>query len=159
MCMLLLSHHCLACLCNSYSPCCRSQLVQAKEESVEMGGYFICNGIERIIRMLIQQRRHYIMALRRGAYHKRGKDYTDCATLIRSAPCILHHTALLLQPSVPPIMLLLLHAIDVDSAASASCNFSLCKVYIHIALSCLSPEQPLAHWFLWSYWRSCLAAW
>ena len=48
-----------------------------------MGGYFICNGIERIIRMLIQQRRHYIMALRRGAYHKRGKDYTDCATLIR----------------------------------------------------------------------------
>ena len=58
--------------------------MQAKEESVEMGGYFICNGIERIIRMLIQQRRHYIMALRRGAYHKRGKDYTDCATLIRS---------------------------------------------------------------------------
>ena len=72
-------------------PCCRSQLVQAKEESVEMGGYFICNGIERIIRMLIQQRRHYIMALRRGAYHKRGKDYTDCATLIRSgssAACV-----------------------------------------------------------------------
>ena len=60
--------------------------MQAKEESVEMGGYFICNGIERIIRMLIQQRRHYIMALRRGAYHKRGKDYTDCATLIRSGP-------------------------------------------------------------------------
>ena len=58
-----------------------------------MGGYFICNGIERIIRMLIQQRRHYIMALRRGAYHKRGRDYTDCATLIRSGPvagCV-HH--------------------------------------------------------------------
>ena len=48
-----------------------------------MGGYFICNGIERIIRMLIQQRRHYIMGLRRSAYHKRGKDYTDAATLIR----------------------------------------------------------------------------
>ncbi|KAL0055264.1 hypothetical protein WJX82_009622 [Trebouxia sp. C0006] len=61
----------------------RSQLVQAKEESVEMGGYFICNGIERIIRMLIQQRRHYIMALRRSAYHKRGNNYTDAATLIR----------------------------------------------------------------------------
>ena len=61
----------------------RAQLVQAKEESVEMGGYFICNGIERIIRMLIQQRRHYIMALRRGAYHKRGPNYTDAATLLR----------------------------------------------------------------------------
>jgi len=31
-----------------------------------MGGYFICNGLERIIRCLIAQRRHYIMALRRG---------------------------------------------------------------------------------------------
>lgn len=61
-----------------------------------MGGYFICNGIERIIRMLIQQRRHYIMALRRGAYHKRGKDYTDCATLIRSgslAACVYLHAS------------------------------------------------------------------
>ena len=48
-----------------------------------MGGYFICNGIERIIRLLILQRRHYIMALRRSAYQKRGSNYTDSATLIR----------------------------------------------------------------------------
>jgi DNA-directed RNA polymerase beta subunit len=33
----------------------RAQLVAAKEESTEFGGYFICNGIERIIRMLIMQ--------------------------------------------------------------------------------------------------------
>lgn len=33
----------------------RDQLVLAKEESTEFGGYFICNGIERIIRMLILQ--------------------------------------------------------------------------------------------------------
>lgn len=33
----------------------RQQLVAAKEESTEFGGYFICNGIERIIRMLILQ--------------------------------------------------------------------------------------------------------
>lgn len=61
----------------------RPQLVAAKEESTEMGGYFICNGIERIIRMLIQQRRHYIMALKRGAYKKRGSNYTEAATLLR----------------------------------------------------------------------------
>ncbi len=61
----------------------RSQLVAAKEESTEMGGYFICNGIERLIRLLVQTRRHYVMALRRGAYHKRGANYTDAATLIR----------------------------------------------------------------------------
>lgn len=33
----------------------RAQLVAAKEESTEFGGYFICNGIERIIRVLILQ--------------------------------------------------------------------------------------------------------
>jgi hypothetical protein len=61
----------------------RKQLVAAKEESTEMGGYFVCNGIERLIRLLVQTRRHYVMALRRGAYHKRGPNYTDVATLIR----------------------------------------------------------------------------
>ena len=53
---------------------------------MEVGGYFICNGLERIIRMLIQQRRHYVMALRRSAYHKRGSDFTDAATLFRWGP-------------------------------------------------------------------------
>ena len=62
---------------------CRRQLVAHKEESTEMGGYFICNGIERIIRMLIVQRRHYIMALKRSAYRKRGNNYTDMAVLMR----------------------------------------------------------------------------
>jgi DNA-directed RNA polymerase I subunit RPA2 len=55
----------------------------AQEEGTEFGGYFICNGIERIIRMLIQNRRHYIMALRRGAYQKRGPSFTEMATLMR----------------------------------------------------------------------------
>ena len=45
----------------------RAQLVEAKEEANEFGGVFICNGLERMIRMLIQQRRHFVMALRRGA--------------------------------------------------------------------------------------------
>jgi DNA-directed RNA polymerase I subunit RPA2 len=57
--------------------------VSLKEEANEMGGYFICNGIERIIRCLIAQRRHYVMGLRRGAYQKRGANYTDTATAIR----------------------------------------------------------------------------
>lgn len=61
----------------------RTGLVALKEEANEMGGYFICNGLERIIRCIIAQRRHYIMGLRRGAYQKRGANYTDCATLIR----------------------------------------------------------------------------
>lgn len=63
--------------------CDRNELIQYKEEPDEFGGTFICNGIERIIRLLIQQRRHYILALRRSAYKKRGANYTENATLIR----------------------------------------------------------------------------
>ncbi|GLI65505.1 hypothetical protein VaNZ11_009054, partial [Volvox africanus] len=61
----------------------RGELVEMREEANEMGGYFVCNGIERIIRCLVLQRRHYIMAMRRGAYHKRGPKYTELATLMR----------------------------------------------------------------------------
>lgn len=61
----------------------RLELVRRKEESNEFGGTFICNGIERIIRMLVLTRRHYIMALKRSAYHKRGPSFTDMATMIR----------------------------------------------------------------------------
>jgi DNA-directed RNA polymerase I subunit RPA2 len=67
----------------------RSQLIRLKEEPDEFGGTFICNGIERIIRMLIQQRRHYIMAIDRAAYRKRGANYTPFATLIRCCVVLL----------------------------------------------------------------------
>jgi len=40
----------------------QKQLVGKGEERKEMGGYFVCNGNERIVRLLIQQRRHYVMA-------------------------------------------------------------------------------------------------
>ena len=63
----------------------RSELIACREEPDEFGGVFICNGIERIIRMLVQQRRHFIMAMNRGAYRKRGANYTPYATLIRCA--------------------------------------------------------------------------
>eukprot|EP00898_Chlorokybus_atmophyticus_P006745 jgi/Chlat1/7071/Chrsp57S09118 len=61
----------------------QQQLVKAKEEPLEFGGYFIVNGIERIIRMLIQPRRHHVFALRRSAFLKRGPQYTDYGTTIR----------------------------------------------------------------------------
>lgn len=86
-------------MCNSAGMTSK-QLVAAKEESTEFGGYFVCNGIERIIRMLILQRRHYIMGLKRGAYLKRGANYTPWATMIRcvrpdqsSATVRLHYLA------------------------------------------------------------------
>lgn len=59
-------------------------LVKAKEESEELGGYFIVNGIEKIIRMLQVNRRNYPMAIKRGAFTNRGAGYTPYGILIRS---------------------------------------------------------------------------
>ena len=60
-----------------------SELVEAHEEVQEMGGYFICNGNERLIRMLIAQRRNYPLAVKRNAFMKRGPTYTPFGTSIR----------------------------------------------------------------------------
>ena len=59
------------------------QLVKAKEETEELGGYFIVNGVEKIIRMLLVQRRNYPMAISRGAYTNRGPGYTKYGIAIR----------------------------------------------------------------------------
>lgn len=82
----------------------RDQLVNAKEDSNEFGGVFICNGIERIIRMLIQPRRHFIMAMNRGAFRKRGPKYTEFATVLRypTGTPIDHACHRALSQPVPP---------------------------------------------------------
>ena len=61
-----------------------AQLVQHKEESEELGGYFIVNGIEKLIRMLIVSRRNYPMAIIRGSFVNRGSTYTKYGMQIRS---------------------------------------------------------------------------
>ena len=59
------------------------ELVKSKEESEELGGYFIVNGIEKIIRMLQMNRRNYPMAIERGAFTNRGAGYTPYGITIR----------------------------------------------------------------------------
>nr|TKV93120.1 hypothetical protein SEVIR_9G205100v2 [Setaria viridis] len=59
------------------------KLVFHGEEATEMGGYFICGGMERLIRILILQKRNYPMGLVRGSFVKRGAGYTDKAVVIR----------------------------------------------------------------------------
>ena len=61
-----------------------AQLVQHKEESEELGGYFIVNGIEKLIRMLIVNRRNYPMAIIRPSFANRGTTYTKFGIQIRS---------------------------------------------------------------------------
>ncbi|ODV86200.1 hypothetical protein CANARDRAFT_196656 [[Candida] arabinofermentans NRRL YB-2248] len=60
------------------------QLVKYKEESDELGGYFIVNGIEKLIRMLIVQRRNHPMAIIRPSFANRGASYSSFGIQIRS---------------------------------------------------------------------------
>jgi DNA-directed RNA polymerase beta subunit len=59
-------------------------LVRAGEEATEFGGYFICNGIERIFRMLQIPKRNYPVAITRSAYTNRGPLYSNKGVVIRS---------------------------------------------------------------------------
>ena len=60
-----------------------SHLVLAKEESGELGGYFIVNGVEKLIRMLLLPRRNYPVAIIRSSFIKRGPAYTKFGIQIR----------------------------------------------------------------------------
>ena len=55
-----------------------------KEEAEEFGGYFIVNGIERLIRMLILPKRNYPTAIVRNAFKDRGPTYTEFGVSVRS---------------------------------------------------------------------------
>lgn len=59
------------------------KLVSCKEESSEMGGYFILNGLERVVRLLILPKRNYPMSMVRNSFRDRREGYTDKAVVIR----------------------------------------------------------------------------
>ncbi|KAL6486965.1 hypothetical protein MHYP_G00035910 [Metynnis hypsauchen] len=69
-------------LCNLYS-LSPKELVEHHEEAEEMGGYFIVNGIEKVIRMLIMPRRNFPIALTRSKFKSRGQGYTEYAISMR----------------------------------------------------------------------------
>ena len=49
----------------------------------EFGGYFIINGNERIVRMLIMTKRNYPVAFSRPTFINRGKLFTPWAVQMR----------------------------------------------------------------------------
>jgi DNA-directed RNA polymerase I subunit RPA2 len=61
-----------------------AQLVASGEESEELGGYFVVNGNEKLIRMLIVGRRNFPMAIERPSMQNRGKSYSKYGIQIRS---------------------------------------------------------------------------
>ena len=60
------------------------ELVNRREESEELGGYFIVNGIEKLVRMLIVNRRNFPAAIIRTSFVDRGPAYTKYGIQIRS---------------------------------------------------------------------------
>ncbi|XP_020522077.1 DNA-directed RNA polymerase I subunit 2 isoform X2 [Amborella trichopoda] len=54
-----------------------------REEATEMGGYFICNGLERVVRILNVTKRNYPMCLERSFFRNQGLGYTDKAIVMR----------------------------------------------------------------------------
>lgn len=61
----------------------QKQLIAEGEENNEFGGYFICRGVERLIRILISPRRNYITAMKKEIYLKKCIGYTDAVCTFR----------------------------------------------------------------------------
>ena len=59
-------------------------LVQRKEEAEELGGFFVVNGIEKIIRLLVVNRRNFPMGILRPSFKGRGPAFTQYGMLVRS---------------------------------------------------------------------------
>ncbi|KAG6034326.1 DNA-directed RNA polymerase I subunit RPA2 [Claviceps sp. LM458 group G5] len=59
-------------------------LVERKEESEELGGYFVVNGNEKIIRLLQVNKRNFPMAINRPSFQNRGVNYTPYGIIVRS---------------------------------------------------------------------------
>ncbi|CAH3126705.1 unnamed protein product [Pocillopora meandrina] len=76
--MMVKSNHC------SLAKLSPQELVQKHEEAEEAGGYFIVNGIEKIIRMLILPRRNFPVAVQRPSWKTRGTMYTEYGIQMRS---------------------------------------------------------------------------
>lgn len=61
----------------------QKQLIEKKEEQTEAGGYFLLNGIERVIRLLQVPRRNFAAAIERSSYKNRGPSYSDKGVAMR----------------------------------------------------------------------------
>ncbi|KAK0529859.1 hypothetical protein OC842_004106 [Tilletia horrida] len=59
------------------------QLADRMEETTEMGGYFIINGNERLIRFLIVNRANHVIAIDRPSFQNRGPSYSTKGCMIR----------------------------------------------------------------------------
>uniref|UniRef100_A0A8R1DTA8 DNA-directed RNA polymerase subunit beta n=1 Tax=Caenorhabditis japonica TaxID=281687 RepID=A0A8R1DTA8_CAEJA len=72
----------------------RKELVAAGEEPIEKGGYFIVNGSEKVIRLLIANRRNFPIAIIRKTFKEKGKLFSEFGVMMRSVKE--NHTAVMM---------------------------------------------------------------
>lgn len=72
----------------------RKELVAAGEEPIEKGGYFIVNGSEKVIRLLIANRRNFPIAIVRRTFKEKGKLFSEFGVMMRSVKE--NHTAVMM---------------------------------------------------------------
>lgn len=60
-----------------------SQMVKYREDELELGGSFILNGLEKVVRLIINPRANFPMAIKRPTYAKRGPMYSDLGVYLR----------------------------------------------------------------------------
>ncbi|VDK87186.1 unnamed protein product [Onchocerca ochengi] len=61
----------------------REQLVAHGEEGTEKGGYFICKGSEKVIRLLVANRRNYPIGIVRRSFREKGPLFTQYGMMMR----------------------------------------------------------------------------
>merc|ERR1719431_2473809 len=69
----------MACHLHNLTP---AQLVEKGEHEQEWGGYFVIGGHERILRMLHTSPRNAQLAMKRGSWKNRGKNFSDLGVLL-----------------------------------------------------------------------------
>ena len=59
------------------------QLVKHKEDARELGGYFIINGNERLLRLIIAKRRNTVFAEKKGFFQDKANNFTSYGAFMR----------------------------------------------------------------------------
>ncbi|CAI4223171.1 unnamed protein product [Auanema sp. JU1783] len=72
----------------------KKELIKVGEEAEEKGGYFICKGSEKVLRLLIANRRNYPIALIRKSFKEKGRLFTEFGVMMRSV--LDNHTAVMM---------------------------------------------------------------
>jgi DNA-directed RNA polymerase I subunit RPA2 len=60
-----------------------TELIAKNEDCTEVGGYFILNGLEKMLRLIVVPKKNYPFAVVRGTFHMRKKNFTNYAVSMK----------------------------------------------------------------------------